>query len=161
MNTEPGFEKGHVCNRDGCTGIIQERNDGTYCSCHLNPPCSHCVDSIERMHCPICDWSGQDERDNEPPTPQPTQEQRDLWAAESRRWDDQRDLFYLKYNTGKDIKELEIRNEQHTHFTQIMIGIFPKGTETMDSVLPKIKGTFGGRFELFSDYRFKYIAYTD
>lgn len=59
MNNEDyGFEKGAICGRYGCIGIIQEEDNGTSCTCFQNAPCSHCVDSIERMYCPVCDWHG-------------------------------------------------------------------------------------------------------
>ena len=41
---------------------------------------------------------------------------------------------------------------------------FPKGSETYESLLPQVKGTFGGRFTTTinkDSYRFEYIAYTD
>lgn len=47
--------KGEVCNRDGCKGVIKERDhehDG--CSCHLNPPCGYCTENL--AYCPECDW---------------------------------------------------------------------------------------------------------
>lgn len=40
-----GKEEGNTCNRDGCTGEMEYKKDGV-CSCHINPPCSACVDSI-------------------------------------------------------------------------------------------------------------------
>lgn len=36
-----GFEPGDTCNRDGCEGTMQDEREGG-CSCHVNPPCSHC-----------------------------------------------------------------------------------------------------------------------
>lgn len=35
-----GFEKGDKCNRDGCTGIIEEY-ERDVCSCHITPPAHH------------------------------------------------------------------------------------------------------------------------
>jgi len=48
----------------------------------------------------------------------------------------------------------------HTNASQICEGVYPPDA-TRDDVEEKVKGTFGGRFEYFSDGRFKYIAYTD
>jgi hypothetical protein len=57
---EPGIEAGHVCNRDGCTGTIAERDTDTCCSCHINPPCGHCTTS--REFCPVCEWDAEEEQ---------------------------------------------------------------------------------------------------
>jgi hypothetical protein len=52
-----GVEPGEVCNRDGCKGIIESGRHGLddSCSCHINPPCSHCTST----HCSICDYQTQ------------------------------------------------------------------------------------------------------
>lgn len=57
---EIGIFKGEVCNREGCDGIIDEHDSDYGCSCHINPPCSYCVD--DRCFCPICDWSGREDQ---------------------------------------------------------------------------------------------------
>lgn len=48
-----GFEKGEVCGRNGCTGIIKERDRGV-CSCHINPPCAACTEEV--AYCEECGW---------------------------------------------------------------------------------------------------------
>lgn len=48
---KPGEEEGDVCNVDGCTGILQMQPVKN-CSCHINPPCSRCVDAP--IECPAC-----------------------------------------------------------------------------------------------------------
>jgi hypothetical protein len=53
-----GYEEGDVCGRDGCTGIIEER-EVENCSCHISPPCAQCVE--DRTYCPECGWRGKDE----------------------------------------------------------------------------------------------------
>ncbi len=53
---EVGIEKGELCNREGCTGVIEEHDTDLSCSCHINPPCSKCVD--DRHYCPECNWEG-------------------------------------------------------------------------------------------------------
>lgn len=53
-----GFEKGEICNRDDCKGIIQEKDLDGGCSCHINPPCGYCTTPKE--YCPICDWDAEE-----------------------------------------------------------------------------------------------------
>lgn len=64
LHGEPGYFPGEKCNRDGCEGIIQEHASDRGCTCFINPPCSHCVDS--RAYCEECDWSGRDEQMSHP-----------------------------------------------------------------------------------------------
>ena len=40
----PGVKEGEICNRDGCVGIMGYEPVEN-CSCHINPPCSQCVDN--------------------------------------------------------------------------------------------------------------------
>jgi len=49
-----GLIEGDICNRNGCKGIMGEIEDDTCCSCHINPPCSHCVDMCYR--CSECEF---------------------------------------------------------------------------------------------------------
>ena len=44
LNFQIGYEEGDLCNRDGCRGIMGY-NPVENCSCHINPPCSHCVEN--------------------------------------------------------------------------------------------------------------------
>ena len=88
----------------------------------------------------------------------------DYYAQQRKEFDDERDLFYKKYRGEIPAEKLEIRSEGHTHFSMKKIGVFPKGSETYESLLPKVRGTFGGRFTTTineNSYRFEYIAYTD
>ena len=57
---EYGYNEGEVCNRDGCTGIIEKPKGEGSCSCHSSPPCSYCTDS--RSVCPECGWDGREEQ---------------------------------------------------------------------------------------------------
>lgn len=50
-----GYEKGDICNRDGCLGIMREEQDPCYCLAINNPPCSACEHSD--LVCDICDFS--------------------------------------------------------------------------------------------------------
>ena len=59
-----------------------------------------------------------------------------------------------------DNSKIDYRVKMHTHFSMIKEGVYPEGTsrEEVESV---VRGTFGGRFELFENGKFRYIAYTD
>lgn len=41
-----GVCEGDVCHRNGCEGVMRPYDDGSSCSCHLSPPCSHCVEMV-------------------------------------------------------------------------------------------------------------------
>jgi len=45
---------GEKCGRDGCGGLMVEVDDDSSCSCHINPPCSHCVDM--EYECDTCGY---------------------------------------------------------------------------------------------------------
>lgn len=156
---EVGLVKGETCNRDGCQGIIDEHEKEGGCSCHINPPCSYCT--TDAAYCPECNWHPED--DIPPVDTEMDKKNREYYQRENEKWAAQRKSFYRKYNGQEPIEKLEMRNESHTHFSQIIIGVFPKGTETRASIEEKAIGTFGGRFELWNPERgsFKYIAYTD
>ena len=135
-----GVLKGDICNREGCQGVIDEYEGDGSCSCHINPPCSYCVES--REYCPLCGWvAAQSDSKGEPSTTS-------------------------NYNTVP-YKERELDNTKidwhsrgHTHFSMIKEGVYPEGTSRSD-VSSVVKGTFGGRFVRFGNGKFKYIAYTD
>jgi len=48
-----GIELDSICNRNGCKGVIVSKPVEN-CSCHINPPCSACVDAP--LYCPECEW---------------------------------------------------------------------------------------------------------
>ena len=60
MSDSHGVEAGQVCGRDGCTGILEEHDTDSGCSCHISPPCGHCTTS--REFCPVCDWDAGEEQ---------------------------------------------------------------------------------------------------
>lgn len=154
---DKGNRKGDVCGRDGCEGIIDEHEKEGSCSCHINPPCSKCT--TDTSYCPVCDWTPDDDIVSIDTEAQ--KKQAEYYKKQNEIWQEARDSFYKKYNGQEAIVELEMRTEPHTHFTQIVVGVFPEGTQTKESLLPEVEGTFGGRFEIFGTTKFKYIAYTD
>ncbi len=80
-----GFTKGEVCNRYGCKGIIEEgAKEGDGCSCHIHPPCSYCMESVE--YCPECGWDAQEERDESDAKNKPTQTQINEWQKSNEEY---------------------------------------------------------------------------
>lgn len=155
---EIGIVKGEICNRDGCVGVIDEHEKDGSCSCHIHPPCSYCV--TDTAYCPVCDWSCDD--DVPPPIdPEIEKKNREYYKRQNEEFAAARELFYKRYSGRVPIEKLEMRIESHTHFSQKVIGVFPPGTETRESLYDQVKGTFGGRWTHFGKYNFEYIAYTD
>lgn len=135
-----GTCEGDICNRDGCGGVLgYPPVQG--CSCHINPPCSACVDNP--LTCPVCGWEA------EPPPIEPPTPNYSLlpWPLSEKR--------------PLDPTKIDWHDIGHTNFTMIKRGVYPKGV-TMVQVLDKIgRGTFGGRFNHFGNGKFEYVAYTD
>ena len=148
---EIGYDKGEQCNRNGCDGILEENDSSDSCSCHINPPCSYCT--TNRCYCEKCGWDGEDEQ-YEPVTNESNHED---WY---RKYRESRELFYNKFNGKIPAEKLEIRKESHTHFSMKVYGVHPPGYDLKND-MDKIRGTFGGRFEMKSPTSFIYIAYTD
>lgn len=154
-----GIEKGELCNRNGCGGIIDQKESESGCSCHINPPCSFC--QTPREFCETCGWDAKEEQDSY--YVRPTKEQEEAWEKERERFDAEDKLFWSMFSGNTPPDKLRIKYESHTHFSMKKIGVFPHGTQTQESLLKEIRGTFGGRFEVFNDItgKFSYIAYTD
>lgn len=155
-----GVCEGEYCLRDGCKGVIEASPKDGGCSCHLSAPCDYCTKQTE--YCPICNWSAEKQQ----------MEEDELFLIEywkkepeiTRKLDeenDKRKLFYDKFSGKIPTEKLEVMVESHTHFSMKKIGVFPKGSETYESLFEKVKGTFGGRFELLTERTFIFIAYTD
>ncbi len=139
-----GTIEGEVCNRNGCKGIIELMGTESSCSCHINPPCSHCTDA--REYCPECDWSAKDEyEESQKSEPLPKKEP---YPYLIRKIDD------------LDKTKIDWISKMHTHFSMIKEGVYPPGM-SQEQVRKKVNGTFGGRFEYFNNGHFKFIAYTD
>ena len=158
-----GYSKGEKCNRDGCTGIINEYEKDGSCSCHTNPPCSYCTEP--NAYCEECGWDAKEEQIEYDKVMLDAYKKNEAYYAQQRKeFDDAENLFYKKYRGEIPADKLEMRSKSHTHFSMKVIGVFPKGSETYETLLPKVKGTFGGRFTTTinqDSYKFEYIAYTD
>jgi hypothetical protein len=139
-----GEFKGEVCNRNGCKGMIEEREQEG-CSCHINPPCSQCVDPKE--YCPECGWDARDEYET-------------IINDYTCRVDKKSSVILSYKPRPLDNTKIDWHSKAHTHFSMIKEGVYPEGTDIKE-VKEKVKGTFGGRFEYFNNGKFKYIAYTD
>lgn len=134
-----GFpEEGDRCPEKGCTGHI-DYPPPENCSCHINPPCSSCVNRV--LTCPVCGW------EDESP------DHKDVIVAPglSMREHKPRPL---------DPTKIDYRIQAHSPSSQKVVGVYPAGT-SQDDVRKKVNGTFGGRFESFGNGRFVFIAYTD
>lgn len=131
------FEEGDACPecQDGkfCYPPVEQ------CSCHINPPCSNCVNN--QLVCGKCGYIPE-----EPP-------HKDIPLVHG--------LSMREYKPKPlDNTKIDYRTKMHTAATMIHEGVYPEGT-TMEEVRKVVDGTFGGRFENFGNGKFKYIAYTD
>lgn len=139
--TKFGTEEGDECNRGGCKGVMGF-GPVEGCSCHINPPCSRCVNNP--CVCLACGEAVVDEMLNG----------FEMKVERSTR------LINSYKRRELDSTKIDFHTFSHTHFSQIHEGVYPNGT-TKSEVLAKVKGTFGGRFTSFGSGKFKYIAYTD
>jgi len=148
MDNKIGYEKGELCNRNGCQGIIDEHDSDGGCSCHISPPCSFCVDS--REFCPVCGWDGGEEQSKT--------------RAAISNFETEYTATFFKRRTFDDLDRntIDYLNIGHTHFSMIKKGVFPEGS-TRDQVESIVRGSFGGRFKSFDEKEntFEYVAYTD
>lgn len=148
-----GTETGEMCNRNGCTGIIEESPKHGSCSCHINPPCSHCVD--DNHYCPECDWQGIEDQRN-----YPILGAQGMYNRLMQREDNYRDKIDRMRKGEIPADKITWYAKGHTNFSMYKIGAYPEGT-TREQVEKEVLGTFGGRFEQFGNGKFTYIAYTD
>lgn len=114
------------------------------CSCHINPPCSACVDNKL-----VCDKCGYEPEEPESKIVALTSPSVGVWIEE---------MVYKPRPLDKS--RIDYRIKMHTHSSQICEGVYPEGA-TREEVEKKVRGSFGGRFEYFANGKFKYIAYTD
>jgi hypothetical protein len=140
--SELGFVAGEKCNRAGCAGIIAETAVEN-CSCHISAPCSGCTSS--RYYCETCDWHQINDR---------------IINDYVCRVDSMTGNYTSWKLRELDATKIDWYSKPHTHFTMIKEGVYPPSA-TKAEVLELVKGTFGGRFEYFSEGKFKYVAYTD
>lgn len=132
-------EEGDKCREAGCSGVLgYERVEG--CSCHIAPPCHACVSNP--LTCPVCGWTDEAE---------PAHRYVSVAPGLSMQEPKPRQL---------DSTKIDYRIKMHSGSSQLCEGVYPEGT-TREVVESVVKGTFGGRFELFDGGKFRYIAYTD
>ena len=132
-------EEGDRCRIDGCDGVLGYAAVEN-CSCHIAPPCYQCVN--RPLTCQECGWTD----DNEP---------------ESRVIHDGHGIGIVEYKPKPlDSTKIDWRDKCHSSCSMLKEGVYPEGT-TRAEVEAKVRGTFGGRFEMFRCGKFRYIAYTD
>ena len=131
------FEEGDTC--PGCHKGELYYPPVENCSCHLNAPCSACVNN--RLICKECGESPEEPESKEIPIAP--------------------GLSTIEFRPKPlDNTKIDWRSKMHTGSTMIKEGVYPEGT-TRDEVREVVNGTFGGRFEQFGGGKFKFIAYTD
>lgn len=135
-------EEGEKC--QNCESGVLEFTIVKSCSCHINPPCSACVDAP--LKCNNCGFEEEIEHLN------------GYRMVVDKNTPERRILSYRE--RALDKTKIDWHSKPHTNFTMIKEGVYPEGT-TREQVLEKIEGTFGGRFDYFEKGKFKYIAYTD
>lgn len=69
MSDDYGLIEGDICNREGCNGVMSLQETDTQCSCHINPPCSHCVDAT--YSCNVCEFETEKPEIDEPSSNKP------------------------------------------------------------------------------------------
>jgi len=132
------YEEGDKCPFPKCNGKLYYPPVEN-CSCHINAPCSACVNN--KLVCDKCGFI--------PEEP----EHKDICIAS--------DLYMREYKPKPlDNTKIDYRVKMHTGCTQICEGVYPEGT-TIEEVKKAVNGSFGGRFEHFGNGKFKFIAYTD
>jgi hypothetical protein len=145
MMKEDHYEEGDKCPQEGCSGVLDWYDDPDIsCSCHICAPCSKCTDS--RLCCTECGEEVEDLEEDKWDTPQGKSA-----VSFLKEWMKPKEL---------DNSKIDYYSRSHTHFSMIKEGVYPKGT-TQEEVYKEVAGSFGGRFESFSEGKFKFIAYTD
>lgn len=138
------YEEGDRCPEVGCKGTLKY-GEVKNCSCHINPPCSKCVDNP--LICDICDFE-----DDAP-------SYRDVSVTPTILGEP--GILMREYKPRQlDKSKIDYRSKLHSNSSMIKEGVYPQGT-TQSEVEAVVKGTFGGRFESFLNGKFRYIAYTD
>lgn len=136
------YEEGDKCPEcsDGKFKYVREGS----CTCHINPPCSACVNQI--LECDKCGFQPEEPEYKEVAVTPPSF---GTYIAK------------IEYKPKPlDNTKIDYRIKAHTASTQICEGVYPIGTSRTD-VEKVVHGSFGGRFEYFGDGKFKYVAYTD
>jgi hypothetical protein len=126
-----------------CSSENIETKPPENCSCHINPPCSSCTDAPL-----VCCDCGHEEKPELYTPKMPDNYVPPVYKSNAQR---------LSEMDGSKLDWIYI---PHTHFTMIKKGRYPVEM-TRPEVEKEVTGTFGGRFNLFQDGHFEYVAYTD
>ena len=139
MDYSLGVRKGEMCNRFGCDGIIDQIEDDQGCSCHINPPCSHCCNTSQ--YCPECNW------DNE---------------ADNMVYEQTEKQYKYKTTSDLDKSKIDWVTESSSNSFMVYNGCYPDGAtkeDVLKEINEKVQQLDG--FVYFKDNGFKFIAYTD
>lgn len=164
FDLDGGITEGDTCGRLGCDGLIEEDYRDSSCSCHINPPCGHCVEMT--YHCNKCHWTTEGEEDYlkliNP------EKEKAIEVSQTRMINDfmiefqkRKEDFENRYKDRSYIPEkIEYIHDGTGYAHMVKRGMFPPNTSSAD-VEAQVKGTFGGKFTMWKDNRFIYKAYTD
>lgn len=158
-----GIEAGEICNREGCTGIIQQKEIEGGCSCHTCAPCSYCTTAKE--YCEKCGWDAKEEQDDKNYESLRIYNLAENIKNREEEWENhrkQREQFWEMFRGSDPVDKITYVSRSHTNFTMIKEGAYPPGMD-LEDLLKEIRGTFGGRFKMLDRERcrFIYIAHTD
>lgn len=154
MNTE-GLIEGDKCNRNGCAGIMEAVDADTSCSCHINPPCSHCVDmEYECNKCGFLVESPNHEPASKSDPHKPNKSgwylrktPEELFAELKEKWD------------GKSIDYVD-KTPRDNYYFMIKKGLYPEGT-TKEDIKSLFNLCFGYAYLNMENGVFEIKYYTD
>ena len=149
-NMETIFEEGGTCPE--CKKGIMEFPKVENCSCHINPPCSRCLDN--RLTCDEC---GFEEPESEP-LPPPSQSQLDAWDKEREKWEESRRRGHTFEDGGRIFN---MSHDGSSGSTMVWTGQY-EGDVTAEKIFEYLgDGTFGHRGPSLFNGKFTYTKITD
>lgn len=122
------------------------------CSCHINPPCSACVDNLLK-----CNECGFDEPEPEPQPP-PSQSQIDSWAKYRADYEAARKKGHTFPNGGRIY---DMSHDGSSGSTMVWRGRYEGPVAAADILNYLGDGTFGHRGPYLGNGRFTYTKITD
>lgn len=142
------LEEGSKCPE--CTGTMRYPEvDG--CSCHINPPCSRCVNNSL-----TCDECGLEE--DSPDSPKPTESEKAMWKRDRERYEADRQRGHMLDGGGRIF---DITHDGRSGSTMVFTGRY-EGPVTAKDIFDFFgDGSFGHRGPVLQGGRFTYTKITD
>jgi hypothetical protein len=152
MTASSEVDEGDPCPIEGCDGKLYYPK-GENCSCHINPPCGSCTDTV--LTCNKCWWADDGQPDKSVPSAVP-QEWKKFYRDNSPPWN-------TDLSDGKRL--IEWNYDSRSGSTMVYTGKY-EGPVTGKDILTNFgDGTFGHRGPtLYGDDksgRFTYTKITD